>query len=92
MIPGEKLLKLKLGDVIEAGPIFEAVTDEPVCFKLKSKSERGDKDADRAILTFEVWYHSIPIGEWAVKVDKTTTPTFETTWMDVGAAKSRRLN
>ena len=89
MLTGKELLDLNMGDVVEVGEVFQAVTDEPVCFKLASRSDRGDKESDRTILTFEVWYHSILIGEYAVKVDKTVKP-FDTTWVDVGSAKEAR--
>jgi hypothetical protein len=90
MLPGKDLLELSVGDVIEAGPLFQGISDEPICFKLTARGTRRVADRiDREILTFEVWYHSIPIGEWACKVDM-MQDDFPTTWMDVEAARSKR--
>jgi hypothetical protein len=89
MIHSEMLRKLKVGEVLETLPMFEAVTDEPVCFKVE-RTDACDPErmnvASTFIVEFSIWYHEIPIGTWAVKVEGENLE-----WIDVDQAKYGRI-
>lgn len=88
MIHAEMLRGLHVGQVLETVPMFEAITEEPVCFKVERTDahDPNRKIAPAFLVEFSLWYHEIPIGTWAVKVEETGNLI----WIDVDAAKNGR--
>ena len=81
--------QLKVGEVIEACPVFEAVFDEPLCFKVERTDAHDPKrpTAPGCLVEFSLWYFDVPVGTWAVKVDPTGDSIARLTWIDVDSAK-----
>ena len=88
MIHADMLRGLHVGQVLETIPMFEAITEEPVCFKVERTDahDPNRKIAPAFLVEFSLWYHELPIGKWAVKVEESG----QLIWIDVDAAKNGR--
>jgi hypothetical protein len=89
MIHADMLRKLSVGQVLETVPMFEAVTEEPVCFKVE-RTDAHDPNREIApafLVEFSVWYYELPIGSWVVKVEESG----EMIWIDLDATKKGRV-
>lgn len=89
MIEATLLRRLKVGEVLETVPMFEAVTEEPVCFKVERTDAHNPdrKIAPAFLVEFSIWYHELPIGTWAVKVEDSG----KMVWVDVDSAKNGKV-
>jgi len=88
MIHADMLRGLHVGQCLETIPMFEAITEEPVCFKVERTDahDPSRKIAPAFLVEFSIWYHEIPIGTWAVKVEESG----QMIWIDVDGAKNGR--
>ena len=86
MIEAVMLRGLHVGQVLETVPMFEAVTDEPVCFKVERTDAHDPNRKDSFVVEFSIWYYEVPIGTWAVKVNALG----QMVWIDVDSARNGR--
>ena len=63
---------LALGDVVEWGELFPGMSDEPICWLLKSVPK-----GSRKTFEFEVTWHGIKIGKYFAKIQ----PSEDISWV-----------
>lgn len=59
MLTIEQFNDLEVGDLIETGPIFKALSDEPVVLHTVEKKDNGNR------LEFLVTYFGVTLGRWS---------------------------
>jgi hypothetical protein len=88
-VKAELIQQLKVGEVVETVPVFQSVSDEPLCFKVE-RTDAYDPDRPTApgcLVEFSLWYFDVPVGTWAVKVGQANGDPAKLIWIDVEKAK-----
>jgi hypothetical protein len=62
MLTVEEFNSLEVGDLIETGPIFKALSDDPVILHTAKIEEDG---GDRSRVEFMVTYMGVTLGRWS---------------------------
>jgi hypothetical protein len=87
MLTDDQLKDLKVGALLECGPIMQGISEEPLCMKVeRTNAHDAERKRPGVVIEFSLWYFDIPIGLWAVKIEEAGGQT----WVDVDKARRQR--